>query len=168
MQDGYEWNDNKAGLICLTKACKLKNDEFKTRFPIQIGLLEMILFETNRMFQDQPYFSTLYKAFFAISYYGLFRVGELAKGIHQIKAKDIHIADNKNKILMVLHSSKTHGKYSRPQKIEINEESTFEKCRFFCLFNLMRSHLKIRGGYLNNEEPLFLLQGAMDLSPDMV
>ena len=118
-QDGYQWDEARAGLTALTKACKLKNDEIRIRLPIQMGLLEMILFKINLKFSTQQYLRIMYLAFFSLSYYGLFRVGELALGPHQVKAKDIHIADNKDKILVVLHSSKTHGKYSYPQKVKI-------------------------------------------------
>ena len=125
-QDKYAWDDGKACLVSLTKACKLQNDQFKTRLPITLGLLEVILFEINRVFSSQYYMCTLYKAMFALSYYSLFHVGELVLGPHQIKAKDIHLVDNKPKLLVVLHSSKTHGTYSRPQKVRITQEPTIK------------------------------------------
>ena len=57
----------------------------------------------------------LYKAVFALAYYGLMHIGELTQGNHPVLAKDIHIAKNKDKIRLLLHSSKTHGKESFPQ-----------------------------------------------------
>ena len=53
----------------------------------------------------------------------MFRIGELAMGVHSIRAKDVHISSNKNKILIVLYTSKTHGEESPPQKIKLTKES---------------------------------------------
>ena len=121
-QDGYEWNDKKALLSSLVKGCKITNDSVKIRLPIQKGLLEMVLFEVERIFNNgktnQPYLEILYKAIFCLAYYGMMRVGELTLSPHVLKAKNIHIGNNKDKIMMVLYSSKTHGKESRPQHIK--------------------------------------------------
>ena len=114
--DGYEWDNSKMLLQTIVCACRIENDRIKTRYPIQIGLLEILLFEVNREFEFQPYLRVLYKTVFALSYYGLFRVGEVAAGEHQIKAHDVHIARNKEQILIILRSSKMHGKEFRPQK----------------------------------------------------
>ena len=46
-------------------------------------------------------------------------VGELTASPHVLHAKNIHIGTNKNKILLILYSSKTHGKANRPQEIKI-------------------------------------------------
>ena len=96
--DGYSWNDDKVLLNSLIKACKLVNDRVRTRLPIQIGLLEMILFETQRKFCHQEYAEYMYKAIFSLGYYGLLRIGELVQGFHTVKAKDVHMGENKNKI----------------------------------------------------------------------
>ena len=58
---------------------------------------------------EQPYLLVLYEAIFCLAYYGLMRIGELTEGDHPIKAKDIHIGVNKDKILLVLYTSKTHS-----------------------------------------------------------
>ena len=119
IDDGYEWKDEKILLTALTKACKLINDRVITRLPIKCGLLELILFELQRYLDKQHYLLCMYQALFALGYYGLMRVSELTKSDHVIKACNIHIAKNKDKILIVLHSSKTHSKANRPQKIKI-------------------------------------------------
>ena len=129
IMDGYNWNDNLVLVRSLANACKIINDTVRTRLPIQCSLLEMILFEIQRYFSplNQYYLELLYKMIFALCYYGLMRVGEVTKSQHVLKAKDVHIAQNKDKILLVLYSSKTHTKGSRPQKIKItsnrNEKS---------------------------------------------
>ena len=106
--DGYEWEDGKIILNAIVKGCKLKNDELKTRLPIRKKLLELILFEVERMYtgNSQIYLEKLYKALFIIAYYGLFRVGELTSGTHPVKARDVHVGSNKNKLLFVLYTSK--------------------------------------------------------------
>ena len=120
--DSYEWNDQLILLSALTRSCKLKNDCIKTRLPIQKQLLELLLLETEKLLSksgEQPYLVALYQTAFLFAYYGMLRVGEVALGDHTIKAKNVHINKKKNKILIVLHSSKTHGRESRPQKIRI-------------------------------------------------
>ena len=51
--DGYKWNDNLVLVSSLAKACRIINvinDKVCTRLPITCGLLEMILFEVQRIF----------------------------------------------------------------------------------------------------------------------
>ena len=57
--DNYKWKDEDVLVHSLTKACKLKNDRVTTRLPIHCSLLEMILFEVQRMFKAQPYLEFL-------------------------------------------------------------------------------------------------------------
>ena len=101
----------------------------------------MILFELEREFQSQPYLKSLYQALFAIAYYGLFRIGEVAWGPHTMQARNVFIAVNKCKILIILYTSKTHGIEARPQRIKISalQECGEEKLgknsyRHFCPF----------------------------------
>ena len=44
IMDGYIWNDDLVLVRSLAKACKIVNDSVRTRLPIHIGLLEIILF----------------------------------------------------------------------------------------------------------------------------
>ena len=120
MMDGYKWNDNLVLVRSLAKTCRIINDRVCTRLPIHCRLLEMLLFEMQRYLAEdnQWYLEIMYKALFALSYYGLMWIGEVTKSPHVVKAKDVHVAINQGKILLVLHSSKTHNKESRPQKIK--------------------------------------------------
>ena len=120
-EDGYEWNIRKALLNTITKTCKLKNDRITTRLPIGKHLLEMIIIETKKLYKRQPYLEKLYIAVFSLCYYGLLRVGEVSQSQHSIKAVDIHEGNNRNrqKLLIILRSSKTHTKGDRPQQIRI-------------------------------------------------
>ena len=104
------------------------------RLPIQCSLLEMILFEVKRIFgsKGQVYLEALYLALFAIFYYGMMRISEVVYSDHVIKAKDVHSALNKDKLLLLLYSSKTHSKGSRPQRIKIT--SNLEEKSGFCRY----------------------------------
>ena len=168
--DGYAWDDNQILIESLIKACRLKNDHVSYRFPIRVGLLETLLFEVQRQFlySGQTYLDSLYKAIFSLAYYGLMRIGELMEGEHTMKAKDIHIARNKNKIMIVLHSSKTHGKNKQPQKIKITGLDGYDdmtKHRFFCPFSILRHFVDFRGGYWNEEEQFFIFRDSARVKP---
>ena len=158
--DGYHWDDNKTLLSSLTRACRLLNDRVITRMLIHCSLLELILFEIQRFYSEQPYLILLYQALFSLGYYGLLQVGELTSGgEHTILAKDIHVATKKDKILIVLYSSKTHHKGSRPQIVRISalnkqRPSNYRK-RLFCPFQLMRTYMVVSGNYDTDIEPLF-------------
>ena len=166
--DGYDWDDNKAMLTTITNSCRILNDRVMVRLPIKTRLLELILFEVSRICQG-TFYVKLYQAIFGIAYYGLFRVGEITTGEHPMKAKDVHIADNKDKILVVLYSSKTHGRESRPEKIKIKAiETGREYNRFFCPFKLMREYMDVRGDYLSENEPFFVFFDRSPVTPSSV
>ena len=81
----------------------------------------------------------------ASGYYGLLRVGEIATGCHAIKAKDVHVAMNKRKILFILRTSKTHWMDVKPQQIRIS--STFRNQHLApqrnCPFQILRDYLML-------------------------
>ena len=169
--DGYIWDENKLLLGSLFRATKLINDSVKTRLPIQHGLLELILFELERVYglKSQYYLELLYKAIFVLGYYGLMRAGELMKtdaADHTIKARNIHIASNKEKLLIILYSSKTHNKINIPQKIKItsNTQESFTNCqRHFCPFTVIRQYIAQRGTKIcTSDENFFVFK---DKSP---
>ena len=154
--DRYNWDENKALLSSLVKSCKLQNDKVKIRLPIQKGLLEMILFEVERYYSTpQPYLECLYKTIFLLAYYGMLRVGEITFSDHTVKAGHIHIADNKQKLMMVLYTSKTHGQESKPQRIKISvaAKEIDNKHRFFCPISSTITYMDIRGPYIEESDP---------------
>ena len=112
-------------LLSLIRACRLKNDSVRARFPIQRGMLEMLLWQLAVHFGSQLYLSIMYRTLFITTYYGLFRVSEVTSGTHPILARDVQIATNKKKMLFVLRSSKTHSMGCPPQLIKI---SAIGKC----------------------------------------
>ena len=81
---GYSWDDKKVMLGALTSACKLVNDRIRTRLPINCNLLELILFELQRVFHKnrQQYIQLLYKTMFALAHYGLMRGSEITNSEH--------------------------------------------------------------------------------------
>ena len=173
--DNYPWNDEKIMISSLTRACRLENDTLMCRLPIQKGLFELILFELKRELDGQFYLLTLFRALFSLAYYGLMRIGELAEGSHTIKASNIHTGTNKNKILIVLYTSKTHGTNCYPQKIKITSEEPTEigtnsTCdgKLICPFEAVRSFLRIRGGYINEQENFFIFRDKTTIQPKQV
>ena len=170
VDDGYPWNDQLVLLGSLTKACKIINDKVHTRLPIQCSLLDMLLFELQRIYDLQFYLQSMYKALFALSYYGLMRVSEVTLSDHVVKAKDVHSALNKDKIVLMLYSSKTHNKGMKPQKIKITsnleEKSGFYARRNFCPFALINNYMKIRGDWTDIYEQFFVFRDKSPVTAD--
>ena len=166
--DGYKWQDNLVLMYILMKACKIVNDCVHHRRPISKNLLEIMLFELERMFFSQPYLEILYKTLFIIGYFGLFRVCELAsdsnrdKSDHAVKARNVHVGQNKDKILFVLYTSKTHGRESLPQKIKIQASPLYARrnshTRYFFPFQLFHKFCKIKLPVLSDSEQLFIFR----------
>ena len=171
IDDGYQWSDDRLLLSSLIKGCNVLNDCIRTRLPIRAGLVEMNLFEISRIFAKSPqiYLETMYQTIIILLYYGLFRIGELTYSDHVVKAKHVHVSDNKRKILFVPYSSKTHSKGMHPQEITITENEqkygnvTLINRRHFCPFMITNQYMELRGDfYANDNEPLFIFK---DLSP---
>ena len=169
--DNYKWDDGKLMLHTLTWPCRMRNDVVCTRLPIHCGFLEMILFEVERIYHTQPYLVIMFQSLFSVAYYGLFRIGELTLSDHTVRAKDLHLAFNKKKQMMILYSSKPHDKESRPQKIKIevihrDKRLTGYAERFFCPFRMMHNYIKIRGNYESNQEIFFIFRkGEFPVKP---
>ena len=169
--DGYKWKDDEILISSLMRACRLINDRVLARFPIHCNLLEMILFEVERLFsnQGQCYLDCLYKTVFILCYYGMMRVGEISESPHVLKARNVHIAKNKDKILLVLYTSKTYGLNARPQKIKITsnreEKNGNYVHRHFCPFVQLRKYLKMTGNYNDDTEQLFIYRDGSPLTP---
>ena len=168
--DGYDWSDDKVLLNTLTRSCKLKNDKLKVRLPIQKGLLDLILFRIQRKYSNQPYLEALYVTAFLLQYYGLLRIGEIAESEHSIKAINLHETKNRDRLLIVLYSSKTHNIYAPPQKIKILGNKTVEitdstlvgkytmrknELGKFCPVEWTTRYIQLRGPIKDDNENLF-------------
>ena len=168
----YKWDDSKILLTSLTKACRLCNDHVTTRLPIHCGLLELLLFELERCLSKQWYLECMYKAIFSLGYYGMLRISELVKSDHVVKACNVHMALNKDKLMIMLYSSKTHGEGSRPQSIKIvsnqREKSGKYAHRHFCPFVVINDFIKMRGNYAHEMEQFFIFHDGSPMFPSQV
>ena len=144
--DGVIISEDRFLLNAITKGCRLNNDKVMIRLPIQKGLLSILVSKLAIIFDQQPYLEALYAALLVTAYFGMFRVGELTKGSHPVKASDVHVGFNKNKIMFVLRTLKMHWKDNKPQIVklsskEINQSSSSGKSRI-CPYQTLRQHLK--------------------------
>ena len=167
-------NEDKFLLASLTQACKLKNDHIRARFPIYRDLLAIIIKKTKDHFEtlNQPYLAMLYCTVFVTMYFGLFRVSEISSGEHPVRVRDVYIRGNKNKILFLLRSSKTHGKGSKPQLVKIsskNNDKLLKKTKghgsHLCLYTLLRNFIARRPRYHSLSEPFFIFRDYQPLKP---
>ena len=149
----------------------LINDRVHHRLPIFCSFMEMILFEIERAFgkNSQFYLETMYKAIFLLSYYGMMRIGEVTASPHVLKAKNVHLATNKDKLLVLLYSSKTHNEGQRPQKIKITSNRSDKTGQYlrrhFCPFKTLRQFIAMRGNYLSETEPFFIFRDRQAVKP---
>ena len=119
---------------------------------------------------EQPYLVVLYQAMLATAYFGLLRIGEITLSLHVLKAKDVHMGSNKNKLLFILHSSKTHTKGCKPQQIKIDEvrskpRSTASRCKILCPFKLLKTYLTLRLPYVSDQEAFFVFKDRSPVKP---
>ena len=121
----------------------------------------------------QPYLRILYMAMISTIYYGLFRIGEIAKGGHTVLARDVHIGTNKNKMLFVLRTSKTHWSDGDPQMIKISAKrvpdsqiSEYHARPRFCPFQLLRDYLSCRLKYRKNTKVFFIYNDRSTVPQD--
>ena len=173
---GIKLSQDLSLINSLTKACRLVNDQIRTRLPIQKALLSAIIHQIDIMYGTQPFLQVLYKTMISTSYFGLLRVGEIMSGDHPVLARDVHIAANKRKIMFVLHTSKTHWKNMKPQMIKItSSKATNKKKRVLDKgqpvqnkiypYELLREYLAIRGPYKKDEEPFFVFSDQSPVAP---
>ena len=155
-------------LTALIRACKLHYNTIQVKLPIRKGLLHILINTVDKIFvsNPQPYLQVLYKALFVTAYYSLLRIGEVAKSKHVIRAENTHIGKNKNKILFLLRSSKTHGLSDKLQIIKIDgtgqhlpQNKSFD---ILCPFMLIKTYLQVRKSQKTDEEQFFIFK---DCSP---
>ena len=178
---GVKLSNDLSLINSLTKACRLVNDQICTRLPIQKVLLEVLIKQISVPYDTQPYLKIIFKALLCTSYFGLLRVGELTAGEHPVLARDVHIATNKRKIMLILHTSKMHGKNMRPQTIKITSTQTQKQSELptqvkedtkrqskqtkTCPYELLRDYLRIRGSYRSDMEPFFVFSDGSPVTP---
>ena len=156
-----ELTEDKVLLASLMRACEWR-DTVSNRLPIRKGLLKFIIKALQDMFASQPYLKILYIALFLTTYFGLFRIGEVTESLHVVLAQNIHVGTNKNKLLFVLHISKTHNKGSKPQTIKISSETSSNK--FCCPFWAVKQFVLIRKKFINNKQ-FFIFRDRSPVTP---
>ena len=123
---------------------------------------------------NQPYLLLLYQTIFSTMYFGLLRVSEVAQSNdtdHAVKARDVHVGDNKRKFLLVLRTSKTHWKNMKPQLIKIAAKSAktkqkhSEHNKLLCPYQLLRDFSAVRGGFVTVDELFFTFADRSPVTP---
>ena len=170
-------NHDQSLLAVLTRASRIKKDQLLVKLPIGKDLLTALLKAIEKSFtgmksnNQQPYLTTLYKAMFVAGYFGLLHIGEIAYGPHVILAGNVHIGLNKQKILFVMDSSKTHGHGDKLQMIKISSKPTMttkDINKYFCPFELIRDYIKVRPVALSDEEQFFVFRNNSPVKPNNV
>ena len=132
--------------------------------------MELLVNSVEKFFADnpQPYLVKLYKALICMTYYGLFRIGEVTHSEHAIKAKNVQIGRNKNKIMFILFSSKTHNQGMRPQTVKISEICA-AKQNFkanVCPFAILAEYMSARPTLRHDSEEFFVFWDRSPVQPE--
>lgn len=130
-KDGVDIPDKNFEIASIIRTCKMKNNRVFYRCGITKPMMKDLLLALKRTLKDkgQEYLFYMYRAVFLTAYYGMFRIGEIAQGPHTMKFCDVKQSSNKNKYLVILRSSKTHGKgdfphtVNIPQVVDVEEEN---------------------------------------------
>ena len=61
----------------------------------------------------------MHKAIASTAYYGMLHTGELTKGDHPVNIRDVYLAENERKTLIILQTSKTHKLADNPQQVKL-------------------------------------------------
>ena len=89
----------------------------------------------------------------------------MSEGGHTIHFKDVNYGRNKKKIVVVLHSSKTHYLSQKPQLITINgfddvkDAGTWYNILKYCPYKLIVDYIAARGPQCRGNEYFFHFQG---------
>ena len=165
--DGYKWLDDKVLLSVLVRASRMVNDTLMVCLPIYLGLLELLLFELERLYDTQPYLCILYQGAFSLTYYGLMWSGEITQSPHVCKASDVHISVNKSKLLIILYTLKTHSTANVPQKIKITESESVGRAKcHFCPFRLLRKYIMLRESHRDENEQFLVFSDHSPVTPN--
>ena len=174
LQNNIKISEDRFLLSSLTRACKIKNDIMKTRLPISSNLIASVIRKIYDIYDTQPYLACMYHALFTSAYFGMLRIGEVTKSEHVIKAKDVLIATNKDKLMFILWSSKTHGKHQKPQIIKLSRHKA-ENCDtkgipgyvdIICPYQAIHNYLKLRPDCKRKNEQFFVFSDGSPVKPE--
>lgn len=127
---GITIDSTKCRFHSLVKAARIKNGKIKIRLPIKLRLLNKMLDQIPKLkrMQNQPYLVKLFRAIFAAAYYGLLRMSEITGSKHSVKARDVHLAQDRPKIQLRIWSAKNKKRGSWPDDIKIEGLSDCRAC----------------------------------------
>lgn len=167
-EDDVTLHENKIELAAILQACKLNNKRLYIRLPIQFKLWNTLMRKAMQHYErdkGQIYLAKLLRAMMPMAYFGLMRVSEVAFSTHQVKAQDVCYSKNKTKLVITLHSSKTHTTGDIPQTIEIKPVPQLgENCPVRCI----AEYAEMRGtNYRSDQEAFFIHQDAKPISAAM-
>ena len=147
-------------------ACRIHRDTIRTKLTIGKHMLHRMLDKCKTTYETQPYAMKVFRAVLVSMYYGMLRISEVTEGEHVLKARDVHISDNKNKILFILRSSKTHCQADKPQHITISSDewSSYTIKEEYCPFRIINDFLAVRPTGKNYKEQFFVFQGRIPLT----
>ena len=176
-EDNVIINIDRCLINSLTKACKYQNDTVRTRLPITRDLLPLLLRKIDNLVPPSrdEYLCIMYKLLLSTAYFGLFHVGEITESPHVIKARDVHVVQNKKKMMFVLHTSKTHWKDVKPQVVKISSGAPLltpkmkpktKTANDFCAFLLLQSYMRIRRKIRNKDKQFFVFRDRSPVKPD--
>ena len=133
----------------------------------------MLIDETLSSFTNtgQPYLALLHSAIITAAYFGTLRIGEVTQGEHILLAKNVHIGINKNKIMFILRSSKTHCEGDLPQIIKISGEKNKQGNRSnypkrYCPFVILSDYMKARPRAASPDEQFFIFRDCTPVKPE--
>ena len=177
-QDDIKISEDRYVLNSLVRACRLQNNHVRIRLPIQKRLCAYLIKQTEAHFSQagQPYLASVYMSMFVAAYYRMLRVGELTSGAHPVRVTDVQLADNKNKVLFILRSSKTHSRDSRPQLVKLTSVPSKERSNrsisldtqqqlHFCPYKLIKHYLQISPKYRTINEPFYVFRDHTPITP---
>ena len=161
--------EDESLLGALARACKLRDNNNITKLPIKFGMMKLILQSLDNMLDQQQYLLKLYQAMVVSAYFGLFHIGELTCSQHVVTAVDVHVGLNKDKLMFILRSSKTHTRGCKPQIIKITaalvtgkEEMDSNK---ICPFKIIRQYLAVHKSRRDNKEQFFVFYDRSPVFP---
>lgn len=165
--DGIQINTRTARLRALIKACKYRHDRVIQRMPIKENLLVRIVKQVDRMFHKQPYLASLYRCMLVMGYFGMLRVGEMAKGDHPVLARDVHLSHRLKKVQVILRTSKTHGLGDQPHyvKFDTHDSRAYLYNKHFCPYEIVREYIDIRGARWDNNDLFFVFSDHSPVKP---
>ena len=82
-----------------------------------------------------------------------------------LKAKNVYLAKNKKKALLILYITKTTSLANRPQKIKIESTESLAYLHF-CPVKTLTTYFNLRGPYENEDEQFFVFRDKSPVKPE--